>query len=107
VPVSMGHLEVAVLRAVQRLCGAGYGVTIRRDVNNRLDKERSFGAIYATLDGLERKGFVTSRLGDPTRERGGKPKRMYSIEALGISALNEARAEATNVWADPPGEALA
>jgi PadR family transcriptional regulator PadR len=101
----MGHLEAAALLAVQRLCGNGYGVTIRRDVNSRLNKERSFGAIYATLEGLERKGFVTSRLGDPTRERGGKPKRIYSIEALGISALNEARTETRNVWA--PGEALA
>jgi PadR family transcriptional regulator, regulatory protein PadR len=104
----MGRLEEAVLLAVVRLGAKGYGVTIRRDVNERLDGgERSFGAIYATLERLEGKGFISSKLGDPTPERGGKPKRFYKIEAPGVNALAHARADTTNMWAGFPARAPA
>lgn len=104
---AMGRLEESVLLAVVRLGGKGYGVTIRRDVNERLGDERSFGAIYATLERLEGKGFVSSKLGEATPERGGKPKRLYQIKARGARALNEARADAASAWAGLPQGASA
>lgn len=104
----MGRLEEAVLLAVVRLQGKGYGVTVRRDVNERLGGgERSFGAIYATLERLEGKGFISSKLGEPTPERGGKPKRFYKIEAPGVKALADAHADAANVWDGLPAGAPA
>jgi len=51
----------------------------------------SFGAVYTTLDRLERKGYVLSRMGDPTPERGGRAKKYFRLEAPGIRALNESR----------------
>jgi len=59
----------------------------------------TLGAIYVTLDRLEKKGLVTSRLGDPTPQRGGRPKRMYRIEAPGVIALAAAREAGERMWA--------
>ncbi|HEV2263755.1 MAG TPA: helix-turn-helix transcriptional regulator [Stellaceae bacterium] len=104
----MGRLEEAVLLAVVRLGAKGYGVTIRRDVNERLGGgERSFGAIYSSLERLEAKGFISSKLGKPTPERGGKPKRFYKIEAPGVRALADAHTGVVNVWAGLPAGAPA
>jgi DNA-binding PadR family transcriptional regulator len=103
----MGKLEEAVLLAVVRLRGDGYGVTIRRDISDRLKRDVSFGAVYSTLERLEAKGFVSSRLGAATPERGGKAKRLYQIETPGVRALSEARAESVDLWADLPKGALA
>jgi DNA-binding PadR family transcriptional regulator len=82
-------------------------VTVRRDVNERLGHERSFGAIYATLERLERKGFISSRLGESTQERGGKPKRLYRIEAPGERALLQTQAQTESLWAGLAGKAPA
>ena len=54
-------------------------------------RDYSIGAVYTTLDRLQAKGYVTSRLGDPTPERGGRAKRYFTIEAPGIRALNHSR----------------
>ena len=83
----LGELEQLVLAAVMRLRGAGYGVTIRREIAERADRSVSYGAIYATLERLERKGFVDPRVGEPTRQRGGRAKRYYTVTAPGIAAL--------------------
>lgn len=99
---SMGRLEEAVLLVVWRLDGDGYGVTIRRNLCERLGRDLSFGAVYATLDRLEAKGFVSSRLGDATHERGGKRKRHYRIESAGRCAVVDARREGESLWADLP-----
>jgi DNA-binding PadR family transcriptional regulator len=84
----IGRFEELVLRAVWRLGANAYGVTIRREIADRTGREYSVGALYTALDRLEQKGFVTSRLGDPTPERGGRAKKYFRIEADGIRALN-------------------
>jgi PadR family transcriptional regulator PadR len=94
--------------AIVHLHGQGYAVTIADEMKRRFARTVSLGAIYATVDRLEKKGFVSSRLGDPTPERGGKPKRFYSIEAPGHQALADARQAASLLWAgDVPVGALA
>ena len=103
----LGDFEQAVLLAVVRLNTEAYGVPIRHDLSKRLKREVSIGALYTTLERLEAKGFVSSWMGEPTPERGGRAKRYYKIEAPGVRALNEARAAAENVWADVPQGALA
>jgi PadR family transcriptional regulator, regulatory protein PadR len=62
-------------------------MTIRREIEARTGREVSFGAVYATLDRLESKGYVSSYLGEPTAERGGRAKRMFRIEAAGNRAV--------------------
>ena len=106
--IKLGDLERRVLIAILQLQGRGYAVSIATNMRERFGKTISLGAIYATVDRLEKKRFVSSRLGEPTPERGGKPKRFYQIEALGQMALSETREAESRIWAEvPPTEALA
>ncbi len=102
----MGDLERAFLVAVVRLNGQGYAVSLADAASRLLNKSVSLGAIYGTADRLEKKGLISSRLGDPTPERGGKPKRLYRIEAEGAHALSEVRKRDSRVWTgiSPLGE---
>jgi PadR family transcriptional regulator PadR len=86
----LGQFEEIVLRAVLRL-GEAYGVPIRREIAERTGRNYTVGALYTTLDRLQAKGYLSSRLGDPTPERGGRAKRYFRIEAPGIQALNYSR----------------
>jgi PadR family transcriptional regulator, regulatory protein PadR len=89
----LGRFEEIVLLALGRLReNDAYGVPIRREIAERTGRDVSFGAVYTTLERLERKGYVSSRVGDPTPERGGRAKRYFRIEAPGVRALIETRA---------------
>lgn len=102
----LGEFEQAVMLAIFRLRGEAYGVPIRRELSERLKRDVSFGAVYATLERLETKGFLSSWTGGATAERGGRTKRYYKIEAPGQRALNEARDRAASLWnALPQGAA--
>jgi DNA-binding PadR family transcriptional regulator len=83
----LGSLEHIVLLALVRLEANAYGMTIRREIEERTGRNLSIGAVYATLDRLESKGYVSSFLGEPTAERGGRAKRLFRIEAEGNQAL--------------------
>jgi PadR family transcriptional regulator, regulatory protein PadR len=84
----LGGFEHVVVLALLRLADQAYGVTVRQEIEVRTDREVSIGAIYATLDRLERKGYVKSHLGDPTPERGGRSKRFFHVTAKGVAAVN-------------------
>jgi DNA-binding PadR family transcriptional regulator len=84
----LGEFEHIVLLALLQLGDQAYGVTIRKEIESRAKREVSIGAIYATLDRLQKKGYVQSRLGDPTPERGGRSKRFFRVTAQGVSAVN-------------------
>jgi PadR family transcriptional regulator PadR len=83
----LGEFEHLVLLAVLRLGDQAYGVSVRREIEARTRREVSIGAIYATLDRLEAKSYVLSRVGDPTPERGGRSKRFFRVTAQGVSAI--------------------
>ncbi len=87
----LGQFEEYVLLAVMRLGTNAYGVTIRQAVDEATGRTNSIGAIYTTLERLEQKGFVSSRHGEPTAERGGRAKRYFKLEGAGIQALNDAQ----------------
>jgi PadR family transcriptional regulator, regulatory protein PadR len=82
----LGEFEQLVLFAVLRL-DAGYGATIRQEIERRTPRRVSAGAVYTTLERLERRGLVTSAWGEPTPERGGKRKRHFQLTAAGRDAL--------------------
>lgn len=84
----LGEFEHIVVLALLRLEDRAYGVTVRREIEQRIGREVSIGAIYATLDRLEAKGYVRSRLGDPTPERGGRSKRFFRVTGKGVAAVN-------------------
>ena len=83
----LGSLEHIVLLALVRLHDNAYGMTVRREIELRTGRNISIGAIYATLDRLEGKGLVNSYVGEPTAERGGRAKRMFTLDAKGQEAL--------------------
>ncbi len=84
----LGEFEHIVVLALLRLEDRAYGVTVRQEIEFRTKREVSIGAVYATLDRLESKGYVKSRRGDPTPERGGRSKRFFRVTAKGVTAVN-------------------
>ena len=88
---SLGEFEHLVVLALLRLDDRAYGVTVRQEIEFRTKREVSIGAVYATLDRLERKGYVKSRHGEPTPERGGRSKRFFRVTARGVMAVNRAQ----------------
>jgi DNA-binding PadR family transcriptional regulator len=83
----LGSLEHIVLLALARLDGSGHGMIVRREIEERIGRNVSIGAVYATLERLETKGYVSSFTGEPTPERGGRAKRLFRLEAAGKRAL--------------------
>jgi DNA-binding PadR family transcriptional regulator len=94
----LGELEQRVLWAVLRLDGEGYGTTILEALTKRSDRRVTPGAMYATLDRLEEKGMIQSRLADPEAGRGGRRKRYMTVTAEGRGALQRTREEWMRVW---------
>jgi DNA-binding PadR family transcriptional regulator len=84
----LGEFEHIIVLALLRLEDRAYGVTVRQEIELRTDREVSIGAVYATLDRLERKGYVTSYRGDPTPERGGRSKRFFRVTGDGVEAVS-------------------
>jgi PadR family transcriptional regulator, regulatory protein PadR len=94
----LGEMELMVLLAVVRLGEDAYGVPISKELLMLAGREVALGSIYAALDRLEQKGFVTSSLGEPTPERGGRAKRYFRVTQAGVRALKTTRAGLTNLW---------
>jgi len=86
-PITLGEFEQVVLLTILRLGDAAYGVSIRKEIAVNTDREPSPGALYTTLDRLEERGLVTSSLGDPTPQRGGRAKRFFKVSAKGVEAV--------------------
>jgi PadR family transcriptional regulator, regulatory protein PadR len=84
----LGEFEHIIVLAVLRLGGRAYGVTVRQEIEFRTNREVSIGAVYATLERLERKGYVKSHSGDPTPARGGRSKRFFRATAKGVAAVH-------------------
>lgn len=87
--VALGDLEKFILMAIINNHNNAYGVEIKRDIKDRINKDVSVGALYITLDRLEAKGFLKSRMGESTEERGGRAKKYFQVTALGHETLNQ------------------
>jgi PadR family transcriptional regulator, regulatory protein PadR len=98
----LGEMELMVLLALVRLGDDAYGVPVSKELLNIAGREVALGSIYAALDRLERKGLVTSSLGDPTPERGGRAKRYFRVTPAGVRALKMTRRALTKLWTGIP-----
>ncbi len=87
----LGEFEQLLLLAVVHLVEDAYGTRIRETIERRTGRTVSPGAIYTALDRLERRKLVTSSLGDPTPERGGKRKRYYRLQPAGVVLLRRSQ----------------
>jgi len=94
----LGEFEQMVLLAVLRQEGDGYGMSIRREIEERAAREVSIGAVYSTLDRLEDKGLVRSRAGEATPVRGGRARKHFELTRDGAAALRAARAMMDRLW---------
>ena len=88
---SLGEFEQVVLLAILRLGEDAYGVTISAAIAECTRRRPAPGALYTTLDRLEDKGLLSSRLGDPTPQRGGRAKRYFTVSAKGLSEVTRAQ----------------
>jgi DNA-binding PadR family transcriptional regulator len=93
----LGEFEHLVLATALRLEG-GYGAELMRELEERTGRQVQGGALYVTLDRLERKGFLKSRLGEPDSSRGGRPKRFVEVTPSGVRALAQHREALLRVW---------
>jgi PadR family transcriptional regulator, regulatory protein PadR len=86
----LGQLELMVLLAVMRPAREAYGVLISRDIAQKSGREVALASVYAALERLEKKGLVTSTLGEPTAERGGKARTYFKATPAGVTEAREA-----------------
>jgi PadR family transcriptional regulator, regulatory protein PadR len=96
----LGTFEQSVLLAVFRLRAEAYGRAVLNQVQELVERNVSAGAVYATLERLETRGLVSSRLEEGTPVRGGRARRYYTVSAEGQRALGETRRALTAMWKD-------
>jgi DNA-binding PadR family transcriptional regulator len=94
----VGEFEHIVLLAVLRLGDDAYGAAVLRDITGRTGRSLTVGALYRTLDRLEAKGYVSSRIGDPTPERGGRSKRYFRLRPAAVRSLRASREALVAMW---------
>lgn len=95
---ALGEFEQMILLAILQLDGDVYGVPIVDEIKRRTGRSVSRSAVYVTLRRLEEKGLVSSWMGDPTPERGGKPRRCVKVEPEGLRLLRESRRALEQMW---------
>ena len=98
----LGELELMLLLAVIRLGEEAYGVPVAHELEQYRGRIVSVGSVYAALERLEAKGLITSSLGDPTPERGGKAKRYFRITKAGLRQVHDTRRVLTRLWRTIP-----
>jgi len=98
----LGGFELLVLLALIRLDQEAYGVPIAAAIEESSGREVALGSVYITLERLQRKGLVSSRLGEPTAERGGRAKTYFRITARGLREVRQARQTLIALWQGVP-----
>lgn len=96
----IGEFEQLVLLAIVHVGGEAYGIPIVEEIERRTGRQVARAAVYVTLRRLEEKGYVSSWIGDPRPERGGKGRRYVKIEAAGRRALRDARQLSDRMWGE-------
>ncbi len=86
--VTLGDFEQLVLLALFRLGPEAYGATIRREIEQRTGRDLAMSAVYVTIDRLEAKGLVRTRIGEPTAARGGRRRKHVMLPPAGRRAVN-------------------
>lgn len=102
----LGELEELVLLTVGILYPNAYGVAVMDEIQKQVGRDLNISAVHAVLTRLEEKGFVKSAMGDPSQERGGRRKRIFTLTAAGKKALEEANEMRTQLFSQIPKVAL-
>jgi PadR family transcriptional regulator PadR len=97
-PDYLGEFELLVMLTVIRLGEGAYGVPISREIEQQTGRNVAFGTVYATLERLQKKGFVGSNLGDATPERGGRAKRYFRVTTTGLRTVRQTKQSLIRLW---------
>jgi len=103
---SLGEFEEVVLLTVAVLYPDGYGVAIKKEIETRLKRNVSVGAMRTALNRLEKKGFVNSEFGEATSVRGGKRKRYFKVSPFGKRVLEQVMDARKQLWEAIPSMAF-
>lgn len=98
----LGEFELLVMLAVVRLGDGAYGVPILREIERHTARDVAFGTVYATLERLQEKGMVSSRLGEASPQRGGRARRYFRATPAGLQTVRETKQTLTGFWSDLP-----
>jgi DNA-binding PadR family transcriptional regulator len=96
--VYLGELEQIVLLAVLRLGDEAYTAPILEEIQTQTGRSIARGALYTALDRLEAKGCLTSRVGDPLPERGGRARRYFALTPIAVRALKASKLALQRLW---------
>jgi PadR family transcriptional regulator PadR len=94
--------ELMILLAILRVGENAYGVPVAREIETTAGRTVLLGAVYAALDRLQRAGLVSSTVGDPTPERGGRAKRFFRVTGNGLRAIKDTQRALTALWTNVP-----
>jgi len=96
----LSRTDEMILLAVWRLRDNAYGVTIAEMLSRTSGKKWVLGAVYVPLERLEKKGYLSSSLGQSTKKRGGRSKRMYKLTKVGLDILITTKEQEQSIWAN-------
>jgi len=102
----LGEFEEIVILTIGVLYNDAYGVSVKKEIENRLSRKVSMGALHTALKRLEDKGYIRSHDGEATEERAGRPKKYFQITALGKKAMEYTRSVRNDLWNAIPEVAL-
>lgn len=102
----LGEFEEIVILTVGILHGEAYGVSVKKEIETRLNRKVSVGALQTALKRLEDKGYLKSHEGEATEERAGRPKKYFQITALGKRAIEYSKNTREELWNAIPKMAL-
>ena len=100
--VYLGEFEEIVLLVVAMHHGVAYGVNITHEIISQTGRDVRLNQVHASLQRLEEKGMIVSQMGEPTAERGGRRKRLYSVTAYGSQTLHEIQQVRSTLWGSIP-----
>lgn len=95
---NLGEFQEIVMLSILLLDDKAYGVTIQEEIDKRMNRSISRGALHTALTRLEEKGLIVSEYGEPTAERGGRRKRYYQVSNKGMETLKEAKELRQEMW---------
>jgi len=95
---NLGEFEEVVLLTIASLMAEAYSVNIVDEISKVTGRKTKLGVVHAVLKRLEDKGLITSELGEPTKERGGRRKRFFNVSHTGKVALLKAKDQRDRLW---------
>lgn len=94
----LGEFENMLLLTLLQLGGKSHGSLVRQQLKDLVSRDVSIGALYATLERMENKGFIRSSLGEKTAERGGRAKRYFEVTAKGKETAKQTKKQLETLW---------